>query len=144
MFSYQNFREVFTKVRTIDPIVSWFQVTLKHLYTLKNEHVICHVEKDKHVKLHETKDRILWCQITCVKTHVEITCFFTCWKYNISTTSFRFWCKVSSLMFFWISALDVQMIQKLHMNELNKTARIRAKPWMFRLPFKVYGAAVIT
>ena len=27
---------------------------------------------------------------------------------------------------------------------LNKTARIRAKPWMFRLPFKFYGAAVIT
>ena len=26
----------------------------------------------------------------------------------------------------------------------NKTARIRAKPWMFRLPFKVYGAAVKT
>ena len=26
----------------------------------------------------------------------------------------------------------------------DKTARIRAKPWMFRLPFKVYGAAVIT
>ena len=26
----------------------------------------------------------------------------------------------------------------------NKTARIMAKPWMFRLPFKVYGAAVRT
>ena len=26
----------------------------------------------------------------------------------------------------------------------NKTTRIRAKPSMFRLPFKVYGAAVIT
>ena len=24
----------------------------------------------------------------------------------------------------------------------NKTARIRAKPWMFRLPFKVYGAVI--
>ena len=24
----------------------------------------------------------------------------------------------------------------------NKTARIRAKPWMFRLPFKVYGAEI--
>ena len=26
--------------------------------------------------------------------------------------------------------------------KLNKTARIRAKPWMFRLPFKVYGAVI--
>ena len=24
----------------------------------------------------------------------------------------------------------------------NKTARIRAKPWKFRLPFKVYGALI--
>ena len=24
----------------------------------------------------------------------------------------------------------------------NQTARIRAKPWMFRLPFKVYGAVI--
>ena len=24
----------------------------------------------------------------------------------------------------------------------NKTARIRAKPWMFRLPIKVYGAVI--
>ena len=28
--------------------------------------------------------------------------------------------------------------------KLNKTAQARAKPLMFRLPFKVYGAAVIT
>ena len=25
---------------------------------------------------------------------------------------------------------------------INKTARIRAKPWMFQLPFKVYGAVI--
>ena len=24
----------------------------------------------------------------------------------------------------------------------NKTSRINAKPWMFRLPFKVYGAVI--
>ena len=29
-------------------------------------------------------------------------------------------------------------------SNLNKTSRIRAKPWMFRLPFRFYGAAVIT
>ena len=30
----------------------------------------------------------------------------------------------------------------LRINLVNKTARIRAKPSMFRLPFKVYGAAI--
>ena len=42
-----------------------------------------------------------------------------------------------------------QSLVKIHQSSFikithksNKTARIRAKPWMFRLPFKVYGAVI--
>ena len=34
------------------------------------------------------------------------------------------------------------IVQNWQISNFIKTARIRAKPWMFRLPFKVYGAII--
>ena len=51
-------------------------------------------------------------------------------------------------LIFQLSFGYVSFFRRLYFNKnnnnYNKTARIRAKPWMFRLPFKVYGAAVMT
>ena len=43
-----------------------------------------------------------------------------------------------------IRNLSSKFAAELEGNKLYKAARIREKPWMFRLPFEVYGAAVIT
>ena len=42
-------------------------------------------------------------------------------------------CKLTFNMLYWYMELLLKP---------NKTARIRAKPWMFRLPFKLYGAVI--
>ena len=39
------------------------------------------------------------------------------------------------------SVNDVSVSRRWHQN-WNKTSRIRAKPWIFRLSFKVYGAVI--
>ena len=47
-----------------------------------------------------------------------------------------------------VSKLSKKKQIQTHVNSLkndhkeNKTACIRAKPWMFRLPIKVYGAVI--
>ena len=60
--------------------------------------------------------------------------------FSIDFVTCVFFLNLSYRNWFCISAKSVL---KTTLNT-NKTARIRTKPWMFRLPFKFYGAAVLT
>ena len=69
-------------------------------------------------------------------------------KPTVEVFNFLRWIYIEPLTMIFMSSLkrNAKNEQEAWGNEefqkKNKTARIRAKPWMFRLPFKFYGAVI--